>query len=54
MIYVKETFSTKADAEKYKENYLNAYHPCGYGTVLSIQEKDGKFIVNGSRYSSCD
>jgi hypothetical protein len=36
-------------------NYMNEYHPAGYGTTVDKQyEKDGVFYAEISRYSSCD
>jgi len=54
MIYIRQEFETRKEAEDFMSAYLCSYHPCGYGTFLSIHEKDGKFVVSGSRQSSCD
>lgn len=46
--------TSKEAADHFKEWYLGRYHPNGYGTSLSIQEKDGEWLITGTRYSSCD
>ena len=55
MIRITETFATREEADTFVANYLRSYHPCGYGTSLSVSAtKDGKWLVTGSRYRSCD
>lgn len=55
-VRIHEIAPTKEAAEKLKESILYNFHPCGYGTSLSIYEDTaaGKWVVTGSRYSSCD
>lgn len=47
-------FTSRELAGEWMAQYLRAYCPLGYGTRLSIDERDGFFIVTGSRYNSCD
>jgi hypothetical protein len=54
-IRIHEKADTQEAAEKLKESIYQNYHPCGYGTSLSVYEDtEGKWIVSGHRYSSCD
>ena len=55
MINYFEIFNSKDEAEKYVNDVYKAYHPAGYGTMLRIDEtNNGKWLVTGHRYSSCD
>jgi len=54
VINVREEFNTKEEAEQHKESYYAAYHPLGYGTSLVVKEENGKWVVEGYRFNSCD
>ncbi|MDX0455472.1 hypothetical protein GOC72_18630 [Sinorhizobium medicae] len=54
MIKINERFMKREQAEEFKDRMYREYHPCGYGTSLTITESGGGFAVNGHRYSSCD
>ena len=54
MIPIRETFPTQQEAEAWAAGYKVNYHPAGYGTTLTIEEIDGRWIVRGYLYSSCD
>lgn len=55
MIYYWEVFKTEAKAKAFMAGIIANYHPCGYGTHLKVEQMpDGKWLVTGSRYSSCD
>jgi hypothetical protein len=55
MVNVSRSFTTRAEAEAWVAAYLADYHPCGYGTRLTITPtQDGTFLVTGSRFHSCD
>lgn len=55
MIRINETFPTRAAAEAFKDRMYSHYHPCGYGTSLTVTERKGSgFDVTGHRYASCD
>lgn len=54
MIRIYERFDKREQANAFKERMYRDYHPCGYGTSLTITETSTGVIVSGSRYSSCD
>lgn len=55
MIYYDKEFDSKEEAEQFIEYIMRSYHPAGYGTIFkSIKQSGDKWIVSGSRYSSCD
>lgn len=56
MTRVYEEFHNQKDAMQFKDDYLNRYHPSGYGTSLSVWPKrdEGLWVVSGSRFVSCD
>lgn len=54
MIRIHERFKSRAQAQAFKDTTYSHYHPCGYGTSLTITETSTGFTVSGSRYSSCD
>jgi hypothetical protein len=54
-VYIRQEFDSYDEAYAWGMAYLNAYHPMGYETRLDDPvEEDGKWVVNGSRYASCD
>jgi hypothetical protein len=54
-VIIRETFKTEAEAQAFKDKYLEAYCPAGYGTTLKKWQSDsGCWFVSGSRYSSAD
>lgn len=54
-VKIDKTFPTMEQAEEFKEEYYNQYHPAGYGTTLSVTKQDnGTYRVTGYRSSSCD
>lgn len=56
MVKIYELFLFKELAERFREDYLQRYHPAGYGTLLEcrLDRQTGHWIVAGSRFSSCD
>ena len=56
MIKIFEQFWTFAAAKEWAENYVDLYHPCGYGTRLTIirNSNERTFDVYGHRFASCD
>lgn len=53
---IREECETEEEAIKRKQAIIDYFPPGGYGTSLRIyqQPNDGKWIVDGYRYSSCD
>lgn len=54
MIRINERFDNREQAQAYMDRMYRDYHPCGYGTSLTITENAKGFTVAGSRYRSCD
>ena len=55
MFYYSASFATREEAEAYAASVLASYPPEGYGTSLTVGEnRDGTFLVSGSRLKSCD
>jgi hypothetical protein len=56
MIYFTSRHQTEEQATQAGETMLRGYHPCGYGTRYRVwQDKtSGEWVMDGSRYSSCD
>jgi hypothetical protein len=56
LIQVQKNCFTHSAAEKYMEEYLQSYHPVGYGTRLKLEfdEESHHWWVIGTRQSSCD
>lgn len=51
----KDGFATEAEAEHWRDQYYQNYHPAGYGTVIHINEEaDGTWTCRGRRGSTCD
>jgi hypothetical protein len=55
-IDIREECETEEAANERKQEILDGWPPFGYSTSLRIyqQPTDGKWIVDGYRYSSCD
>lgn len=55
MINIHEVFLRLDDARSFLNYTMRRYHPCGYGTSLTIRkQRDGTWCVVGYRFSSCD
>lgn len=56
IVNIHEEFDSEEAASTARDKILQWYHPAGYGTTLNIHppHNDGKWIVSGYRYSSCD
>ena len=56
MIYIHQEFDTEEEANTFRENMYDSYHPMGYGTHIDVRldEKSGKWVAHGSRSHSCD
>jgi hypothetical protein len=56
IVNIREERDTEAEALERKEQLLRAWHPAGYGTTLKVWHNvsNGKWTVDGYRYSSCD
>lgn len=56
IVNIREECETEEKAIETRDRILQWYHPAGYGTSLRIyqQPNDGKWVVDGYRYSSCD
>lgn len=55
IVNIREECDTKEEAEKRVKSINTWYPPGGYGTSLRVyQQSDGKWIVDGYRFSSCD
>ncbi len=55
-VQIYKEFTTKADAEEFRERVYTCYHPLGYGTSIRIEHKveKGLWVASGSRAESCD
>ena len=55
MINIHEEFSSMSDAQSFLNETLRRYHPCGYGTSLTLRkQREGTWCVVGYRFASCD
>lgn len=55
MVTIRELFDTEQEASLWASQYLQNYHPCGYGTRLDPPTRHGRqWLVRGSRSHSCD
>jgi hypothetical protein len=54
MISIRETFQTEAEAAAWAARYLSDYHPLGYSTRLDVRPDGDRWVVIGSRFSSCN
>lgn len=45
---------TQEQAEQWRDEYYSRWHPWGYGTSLYIDQTSDGFIVEGTRYDSCE
>jgi hypothetical protein len=56
MIYWEQTFDTEQQAIKYREKVYENYHPCGYGTHITITHdlNTNKWVAKGTRSHTCD
>lgn len=56
IVNIREECDTKEEAEKRVKSINTWYPPGGYGTSLRVyqQPSNGKWIVDGYRFSSCD
>lgn len=56
IVNIREEYETEPEAVKARDSIMDWYPPGGYGTSLRIyqQPDDGKWVVDGYRYSSCD
>ena len=61
-VHIRQEFRTREEAEEWKDKYLSAYNPLGYGTSLMVQPLEAKyksmtgynFAVIGYRYETAD
>lgn len=56
IVHIREEFETEEQANQCKQSIISCYPPAGYDTSLQVyqQPANGKWIVSGYRYSSCD
>lgn len=57
LVQYREEFPSKKEAEEFRKAILESYHPCGYGTSLTVyapKHLSNKWLVLGSRQTSCD
>lgn len=47
-------FNGELAAKFAREAYLKKFDPIGYGTILTISFKHGKYVVAGCRADSCE
>jgi len=55
VIDIEERHASKYHLRVYRDRYLKAWHPMGYGTTFKPIVREGKeWVLRGYRFNSCD
>lgn len=54
MIKIYQEFKTEQEALDFKLRMYRNYHPMGYGTHITVEQRGNTWVAYGSRSHSCD
>jgi len=55
IIEILEKHESKYNLRVFRDRYLSAWHPMGYGTTFKPIRKEGDmWVLEGYRFNSCD